>query len=556
MPEDPAFETLAGKYIEKYLELYPERATALGEHRYDHRLNDYSAAGLRVRLDFHKKFQKSLRKIDSEQLTPINRIDYFILKNQLEKSIFRLEVLEEHQWNPLVYNIGGAIYNLIARDFAPLDERMANLKERLVLVPRVTAMAKANLNNPPKVHTETAILQNKGTMNLIENELEEFIDQISSPDLKREINVAREKAVDALRYYGSWLENDLLPESNGDFRLGKKNFEKKLRLTLDSDMRMSDILRQAEVDLLATQTALFDVAAGLHIEYWGPVDESATPELRKRVIKRVLDRLAESRPDNETIVEKAQSRLEDCTAFVAANDLVRVPDEPVELIVMPEFQRGVAVAYCDAPGPLEPEGRTFYAISPTPADWSDERVTSFFREYNDFMLDNLTIHEAMPGHYLQLAHANRFEAPTRIRAVFASGPFVEGWATYAEQLMVESGYGGPELKMQQLKMRLRMIINAIIDQRIHTDGMTEEEAMMLMMEEGFQEEGEAAGKWRRACLTSAQLSTYYVGNIEVNEIRRAYEAKNGADFDQREFHDKLLSFGSPPPRHLEGLMGL
>ena len=172
------------------------------------------------------------------------------------------------------------------------------------------------------------------------------------------------------------------------------------------------------------------------------------------------------------------------------------------------------------------------------------------------MLKNLNIHEAMPGHYLQLAHSNKFKAPTLIRAIFTSGVFTEGWATYAEQLMVEKGYGGPEVKMQQLKMRLRLIINAILDQKIHTAGMGEKEALDLMMNEGFQEEGEAAGKWRRACLSSTQLSTYYVGNTEINEIRRAWEAMKGPILDLKAFHDTVLSFGSPAPKHVKALLGL
>jgi uncharacterized protein (DUF885 family) len=188
-------------------------------------------------------------------------------------------------------------------------------------------------------------------------------------------------------------------------------------------------------------------------------------------------------------------------------------------------------------------------------DWSEERATSFFREYNDFMLHDLTIHEAVPGHYLQLAHSNKFNAPTMVRSIFSSGPFVEGWATYSEQLMADQGYGGAEVKIQQQKMRLRMIINSIIDQKIHTAGMTEEEAMDLMINEGFQEEGEASGKWRRACLTSTQLSTYYVGNIEVTDIRRDYESANG-NLSLLDIHNKMLSFGSPPPRHVRVLLGL
>jgi len=216
----------------------------------------------------------------------------------------------------------------------------------------------------------------------------------------------------------------------------------------------------------------------------------------------------------------------------------------------------VSTAYCDSPGPLEKNGKTFYAIAPTPEDWSVERAESLYREYNDYMLLDLTVHEAMPGHYVQLAHSNRFQAPTLTRHVFSSGPFVEGWAVYAEQLLVEHGLGGAKVKMQQLKMYARAVINAILDQKIHAGSMTEQEAMDLMMNEGFQEDGEAAGKWRRASLTSGQLSTYFVGNEEVWEIRKAWEARNGEITDWRAFHDTVLSHGSPPAKFIRRELGL
>ncbi|MEO8074216.1 MAG: DUF885 domain-containing protein, partial [Acidobacteriota bacterium] len=198
----------------------------------------------------------------------------------------------------------------------------------------------------------------------------------------------------------------------------------------------------------------------------------------------------------------------------------------------------------------------FFTISPTPKDWSEERKNSFFREYNDYMLNDLTVHEAMPGHYLQIMHSNQFTAPTKIRALFSSGSFVEGWAVYAEQLMAENGFGGAETEMQQLKMKLRVIINAIIDQKIHTMGMTEKEAVDFMMNEGFQEEGEAAGKWKRAELSSTQLSTYYVGSVEVNDLRKAYEAKHKSKVDLKKMHDEMLSFGSPPAKYVKEMMNL
>jgi uncharacterized protein (DUF885 family) len=475
------------------------------------------------------------------------------LHNRIESTIFELEQIREYEWNPLVYNVTGSIYALLARDFEPLDKRLTNVASRLAEIPRVLDSARANLVSPPKVHTETAILQNQGSISLIRDDLEEFLKD--APAMRGKLAGPRDEAVKALEAYGEWLEKDLLPRSNGNFRLGEEKFRKKLAYTLDTDLSMEDILRRAEEGLAQTQQALYETALPLHREYF-PNASDAEREDRKAVIKAVLGRLADDHPANDTIVDDAKQDLEETTAFVGANKLVSLPEEPVEIIVMPEFQRGVSTAYCDSPGPLEKNGKTFYAISPTPKSWTEERAKSFYREYNDYMLQDLTMHEAMPGHYLQLSHSNRFRGPTLTRAVFYSGTFVEGWAVYAEQVMVEHGYGGPKVKMQQLKMLTRAILNTILDQKIHAGSMTEEEAMRLMLEDGFQEEGEAAGKWRRACLTSTQLSTYFAGATEINDIRKAYEAKHGPITDWQVFHDEVLSHGSPPAKYVKRMMGL
>lgn len=552
--EDRRFETLANNFIQELLRRNPETATALGDHRYDNRLDDYSRAGREGDLRFARETLRSLGQINFDRLGAQNRVDARILRTQLEAQIFRLETLREYEWNPLVYNTGGAIYALVARDFAPLPERLRNVKERLRLVPSVVAQARLILRNPPRIHTETAILQNQGNISLIREELNGFIAQ--APQMQAEIAPAQAEAVRALEEYGRWLQNDLLPRSTGEFRIGDVKFRQKLRFALDSDLTKEQILARATTDLRQTQDQMYEIALGLHRRFFPDVTDRTALDDRRRVIRAVLTRLSDTRPTNDTIVRLANESMERTTAFVRANNIVTVPDNPVQIIVMPEFQRGVAVAYCDSPGPLEQRGETFYAISPTPRDWTPQRVESFYREYNNYMVEDLTVHEAMPGHYLQLAHSNRFRAPTMIRAIFQSGTFTEGWGTYAEQVMAERGYGGPEVRMQQLKMRLRLIINSILDQKVHTENMTEREAMDLMMNEGYQEEGEAAGKWRRACLTSAQLSTYYVGNIEMNDIRRAYEQRAGRSFNMKTFHDTLLSFGSPSPKYARELMGL
>jgi uncharacterized protein (DUF885 family) len=315
------------------------------------------------------------------------------------------------------------------------------------------------------------------------------------------------------------------------------------------------LLTRAESDLQAEE-AIAELASQI----------AGSPP-RAGQVRDVLDRLAAEAPVTDaTVLPLCEQALEVTAARVRELDLVSVPEDPIRVVGMPPARRGVTIGYCDPPGPLEPPGPdgrplpTFFAVSPTPGDWTPQRVASFYREYNGHLLRDLTVHEAMPGHWLQLAHAKRFGGRTRVRAANRSGPFVEGWAVYAESLLAGVGLGlGPQvdaaLRMQQLKMRLRSTINAILDVRVHTRGMTQDEAMALMTVRGHQEEGEAAGKWRRALLTSTQLSTYYVGFHEMRDVmQRLAVARPGAS--QRQLHDEVLAHGSPPPRHLPSLLCL
>ena len=549
--EDSRFEAFAQKYVQELIDRDPEAATRLGEHRNDHRLNDYSAKGVERDLQAARAGLKELARIDVKKLSAENAVDSRILRNRLESQVYELETLKGWQWNPLQYNVGSALYALISREFAPPEQRLKSVIGRLNGVPAVVAAAKANLRNPPKVHTETAIQQNKGTSRLVKEQLEPLVKQ--APALEQDFRAAQKTALAALTDYQQWLEKELLPRSTGDFRLGDEKFRRKLRYALDSDLSKEEILRRAEADLTATRKAMYHTA----VQLWPKLSpDKPVPTDQNAAIKAVLDEAAKRKPDNASVIAQATRALSETTAFVREKQFVTVLDEPLEVVPTPEFQRGVAVASCSPAGPLEKNKKTFYYISPTPEDWTPERVDSFFREYNDAMLQEVTIHEAMPGHYLQLAHANRFRAPTLIRGVVFSGTFVEGWATYAEQLMADAGYGGPEVRMQQLKMRLRMILNAIIDQKIHTAGMTEQEAIARMKNDGFQEEGEAVGKWKRAQLTSTQLSTYYVGNTEMNDIRAAWEKDHGKYPDLKSLHDAMLSFGNAAPKYVRERLSL
>ena len=555
--QDDAFQKIAHDYVEQYLQANPEQATDLGDHRFDGQLTDYSSDARAKDLATQKEFRDKLNAIDGSQLTGANNIDFRILKENIDYQIFQAEELKQPDWNPLVYmqSLANSLYLLVARDFAPAEKRIPNLRQRMEGIPRVIAQAKANLQHPPRVHTETAIEQTQGAINLVRAELAPLLDQ--APQMKKELAPLQEKTAAALEDYKKWLQNDLLPRSDGDFRLGAEKYRKKLRFALASDLPMEEIMKRARADLDQTQNAIYETALPLYKKYFPNADPAAAGLADKhKVTAAVLDKLAEQHPNDATVVDFAKKITAEATDFVKQHDLVAVPTVPLDVIAMPEFKRGVAIAYCDAPGPLEKNGKTFFAVAPTPKDWSKERKESFFREYNNYMIRDLTVHEAMPGHFLQLARANEFRAPTLVRAIFQSGTFIEGWAVYCEQMMAEQGYGGPEVKMQQLKMRLRAICNAILDQSIHAGNMSEKEAMDLMTKEGYQQEGEAVAKWKRARLTSAQLSTYFVGATEHLDLRAAEQKKLGNDFNLKKYNDQVISYGSPPVKYVRELMGL
>jgi uncharacterized protein (DUF885 family) len=536
---DHAFAELAAAYLDDHAKRHPDRATELGDHRFDAHLPDRSADALADERRSLDAWTARLAELDSATLSAEHQVDAAMMANSLQQRAFEIDELHEHTWDPQLVNPGRAIYMLLARDFAPLPDRLAAVAGRLAEVPATLAAARAQLESMPLVHTETAIGQFSGTMTLISTEIDAAL--AAAPQCAGLIETVRPAALEALAEHRDWLSAQL-PTATGDPRIGAERFARKLSLKLNATADAAGILARAQADLDRVSDELTTVAASLG----GGVRE-------------VLDRLAAAAPDDATILEFCRAALAAQTTFVRDNQLVTVYDDPVEIIEMPEIDRGVAVAYCDSPGPLEsvPQA-TFLAVAPAPADWQADRIASFYREYNRYMVHDLMVHEAMPGHYLQLQHAVRYRgSDTALRAAFYSGSFVEGWAVYAEELMADHEYPGDgdprAVRMQQLKMQLRMTINAILDAGVHAHGMTEAQAMALMMDRGYQEEGEAAGKWRRAQLTSAQLSTYYVGYTEVADLSRDLRAAR-PEWTEQQLHDTMLGHGSPPARFLRTLV--
>lgn len=549
---DQAFAALSADYIKQLFALDPVQATQAGDHTHDGKWPDVSAAGTEAYRAFVAATLQKLEAIPEAQLDANNRVDRQILKHQLAFTQFLFDELKPMEKEPLFYVglIGDGLDPLLTREFAPAEERMASLASRLEGIPPIVAAARARLGRPSRVATETAIAQVKGLIALTSKGLGDAL--AKAPGQKAAVEAAAGKATAALSELQYFLEKELLPRSDGDFRIGRALFEKKLRFALFDDVEIDAVAASARALMDQTREEM----VGTSVELWPTLfgkralPKHDTPAQKQALVKQVLDAVAADRPTNATIVGEARKMLEETTEFVRKHDLVRIPDEKCDVIEMPEYRRGVAVAYCDSSGPFEAKPETYYAIAPTPKDWSKARVESFYKEYNRSMLVELTIHEAMPGHYLQLMHNNTF--PSKLRALFASGPFVEGWAVYAEWVMAKYGMGGPKVRLQRQKMVLRLCANAILDHGVHAGTLDEKQALALMQNDAFQEEGEAVGKWKRAKLSSAQLTTYFYGFTEFMKLRADHEKRPG--FTERAYHDKILSFGSPPMRLLRDIM--
>ena len=556
---DKQFEDLAKRYLDESPALGPVGATSLGDHRFDHLVNQVSSEARAERVAFNKKYIEELEIIPKGELSRAYQVDAALLDNRLRSGIWRIEELQEWSWNPLNYTglAGGAIYSLMAREFAPVEERLINVAGRLEQFPRMYAQIRETIipERVPKIHAETAVKQNKGVLSILDNLVVPQKNKLKKR-YSKQLNKAMETARKENAKHQKWLEEEVLPKANGNFRIGPKLYDRKLAFTLQTPLTRQQILEKAESELVKTRSHMYDIAKSVYkgMHPYTEFPEVPTEVYQQAVIRAVLEEAYREIPDKDGIIDFARSSIRIAEDFVKEAEILTLPSDPVEIIIMPEFRRGVTLAYCDSPGPLETGLKTFYAVSPLPEEWTEKQVHSYLREYNQRSVHNLTIHEAMPGHFVQLAHSNRY--PSTLRAVLSSGVFIEGWAVYVERVFLEEGFldHDPLMQLIILKWYLRAIANAMIDQKIHAGDMSYDEAMELMIEDTFQEEREAAAKWIRAQLTSAQLSTYFVGFLEHYSLREEVQKRRGAKFVLKDYHDEELSFGSPPVQFVRALM--
>lgn len=554
--EDDKLATHFKDYLTREFAARPFEATRLGEHRHDHELDDVSPT---ARAGWRKRYQDTLAdlpaKIDYKKLSRSGQIDYEIFEHELKYNLWGLENTRAFEDDPRVYNVylTDSVYLLFTQSTLPKAVNVRNAAARIDLLPRILAAAKASLKNPARELTETAIRQNRGAISFYENGLYELAGE--SP-VTSDLKGPATRAVAALKDYQTWLEKTLLPRSTGTWRLGKDKFAAKLPLELNAGMSAAEVLDDAEREFVRVREEMYVVARQL----WSktqkakplpPDDEDG----RRETIMRVLDVLNQDHGKADELLADARACAEKIKAFLTEKDILRLPTpDRCRIIEMPEFQRGYSVAYLNPAPPLDPKASSYYAISPPPAHWDARRKESFLEEYNRHMMHVLTIHEAYPGHYVQLEYSNRH--PSYLRRVLSSGIFAEGWAVYTEQMMLDQGYGEGDLalRLNQLKFYLRAVANAILDHKMHCANMSDEEAMDLLVKRSFQSEGEAVGKVLRAKQQSCQLSTYFVGRMAFYRLRQAVQREMGERFELGRYHEAVLAHGTLPVKYLPELV--
>ncbi len=550
--EDGKLAAFFKAYLEEEFRHRPVEASRLGDHRFDALLDDLSPKARAAGVERYRKALADLpAKVAYEKLARPAQIDFEILKHHLTYQIWLAENTTPYEHDARLYNeyISDSIYVLLTQSTEAKATNFRNAAARMTHIPKVIDAAKESLKNPPRVFIETAIRQNKGAIAFYESGIYELTGETPQTS---ELAAPARVLIPKLKEYQKFLEAEVLPNAKGGWRLGKEKFARKLELELDAGITAEQVLRDAESEFDRVDKEMYVVARHL----WGhhflgkpvPPDDA---EGRRAAIRLVLADLAREHGKPDELVKDAQASVADIKKFITDNDLLRLPDpDRCRIIEMPEFQRGNSVAYLNPAPPLDPKASSHYAISPPPRDWDDRRRSSFLEEYNRYMLQILTIHEAYPGHYVQLEYANRH--PSLIRKILYSGVFAEGWAVYTEQMMLDQGYGKTRhaLRLHQLKWYLRAVANAILDHKMHCADMSDDEAMKFLTQRAYQSEGEAAGKVIRAKQSSCQLSTYFVGRMAFYKLRQEVHREQGDKFELGRFHEAALDNGTLPVKYL------
>lgn len=552
--EDAKLAAFFDAFLAKEHDACPFVGSRRGDRNCDFRLEDLSnSAGDAALLIYRQTYGAMPRAVDYSKLSRNGQIDFDILKLNLERELWIQSELKPYVHDPRLYveYLTESTYGLFTQSSAPKPVNVKNAVSRMAYLPRIVSAAKKNLQNPPKIWTETAIQRTEGAINYYKDGI--YIVSGETPQVS-EISKATPPVIAALEDFHKFLKNDLLPRSDGDWRLGKDRFAEKMNYEMEGAFPADQIVSEAEKEAQRVENEMYVIARQLWSRYF-PGQPLPSDDRRRELVAKIIDKVSQDHGEAANLVRDIKTTVEEAKAFIKAKDILRLPDpDRCQIIEMPEFQRGFSVAYCNNAPPLDTKANSYYAISPPPRDWDDRRKKSYLEEYNRQMLRILTIHEAYPGHYVQLEYGNR--NPSKIRRVLSSGVFAEGWAVYTEQMMLDQGFGDGDLGLRlcQLKFYLRAVINAILDYKMHCDNMSDEDAMKLLVGRAFQSDGEAAGKVIRAKLSACQLSTYFTGRMAFYKLRQEIQKEQGEKFELGRYHEAVLDHGTLPVKFLPELV--
>lgn len=558
--DDAALAKLFDQFLREEFQRHPAFASSQGNHDYDDQLDDLSAAARAKDRTATEMWKAKLEKFDTASLTASGKIDHRIWLHSL-KSRLELQDLgvDPFEFDPREFGVylSDSVFGLLTQSTLPKERKISNAAGRIGQIPKVITAAmdktdKKFLSRCPKILTEIAIKRNLGAIAFYEKEIFALTGETpaTSP-----LTSPCQQAVTALKEYQKFLETDLLPRSTGEWRVGKDVFAKKLSWELDAGFTADEVLKFAETESDRVEREMYIIARQLWSETYPklalPPDDAAG---RRETVRLVLDELGNDHGKPDEIVGDAKETVAKIKAFIKEKKILSLPEpDRCQIIEMPEFQRGFSAAYLNPAPPLDSKANSLYAVAPPPADWPEVRREAFLKEYNRAMLQILTIHEAYPGHYVQLEYGNRH--PSLIRKVLYSGVYVEGWAVYTEQMMLDQGYGDGDLslRLHQLKFYIRAVLNAILDHKMHCANLSDADGMKLLMERGFQTEGEAFGKIQRSKQSSCQLSTYFIGRMAFYNLRQAVQRRDGVKFELGTFHEKVLNQGTISVKYLPEL---
>ncbi len=546
-----AFASYKENFIKNLWKMYPEWATSVGYHNYDSLLT-VSDDQFRLReSNFIQKSKAMLLAINKDSLSTSDQMDYLQINNFLEQNLWSSSQLKQYQWDPSMYNVAGNFSFILTENYSTLNERLKSLFNKMNYVDAYYAAARKNIQNPTKEHTALAISQLKGGLSVFTTDVLDSLKKSTlSADVKAEFIRRAALCASSTEMFITFLQSIDLTTARS-FRLRAVLYESKFKYDIQSNYSTKELLQLAKDRKAFLHEDMLQLAISMWSKYF---PEKPMPAEKFMLIRMVIDTISTQHSSPENFQSNIEKQIPLLIKFINDKKLIYLdPSKPLKVRKEPDYMAGVAGASISAPGPYDKNGNTYYNVGSL-AYMSEKEQESYLREYNDYILQILNIHEAIPGHYTQGIYAN--QSPSIIKTILGNGSMVEGWAVYSELMMIENGYGDntPEMRLMYDKWNLRSVCNTILDISVHTLDMSEEEAKKLLITEAFQQAAEADGKWKRAQLTSVQLCSYFNGFKEIIDLREEMKKKEGEKFSLKSFNEKFLSYGNIPVKNIRQLM--